>query len=243
LPATGRLGGIRSLQTWEILAQHRLIAAEADHPVRGVVFMGMGEPFLNYENVIRAARILSDPAGAAIAAKAISISTAGVVPAIRRFTAEGHHFRLIVSLGAPTSADRHGSVCRRKAEVVQGDVMPSGHGVPVRRIINGGGIPQKNAVLNQVYANVMGKPILVPNGDVTSLGSAIFAFMAAGAFPTIEAAQDQLCPGFRTIEPDPAQAAKSAELYALYRRLYFAFGQRNALAVALGDILPALRSK
>ena len=83
------------------------------------------------------------------------------------------------------------------------------HGVPVRRIINGGGIPQKNAVLNQVYANVMGKPILVPKGDVTSLGSAIFAFMAAGAFPTIEAAQDQLCPGFKTIEPEPVQAATS----------------------------------
>lgn len=104
--ATGRLGGIRSLQTWEILAQHRLIAAEAEHPVRGIVFMGMGEPFLNYDNVIRAARILSHPAGPAISAKAISISTAGVVPMIRRFTSEGHHFRLIVSLGAPTSEAR-----------------------------------------------------------------------------------------------------------------------------------------
>jgi 23S rRNA (adenine2503-C2)-methyltransferase len=104
--ATGRLGGIRSLKTWEILAQHRAIADEADHPVRGIVFMGMGEPLLNYENVIRAARILSDPAGPAIAAKAISISTAGVLPAIRRFTAEGHHYRLILSLGAPTSAER-----------------------------------------------------------------------------------------------------------------------------------------
>ena len=62
----GRLGGIRSLKTWEILAQLRIIAREADHPVRGVVFMGMGEPLLNYENVIRAARILSDPAGPAI---------------------------------------------------------------------------------------------------------------------------------------------------------------------------------
>jgi 23S rRNA (adenine2503-C2)-methyltransferase len=104
--ATGRLGGIRSLKTWEILAQHRAIAAEADHPVRGAVFMGMGEPLLNYENVIRAARILSDPAGAAIGAKAISISTAGVLPAIRRFTAEGHRYRLILSLGAPTGAER-----------------------------------------------------------------------------------------------------------------------------------------
>ena len=104
--ATGRLGGIRSLKTWEILAQHRLIAAEADHPVRGAVFMGMGEPFLNYENVIRAARILCDPAGPAISAKAISISTAGVLPMIRRFTAEGHHFRLILSLGAPMAEQR-----------------------------------------------------------------------------------------------------------------------------------------
>ncbi|HEY4392989.1 MAG TPA: radical SAM protein [Polyangia bacterium] len=104
--ATGRLGGIRSLKTWEILAQHRAIADEADHPVRGAVFMGMGEPLLNYENVIRAARILSDPAGPAIAAKAISISTAGVLPAIRRLTAEGHRFRLILSLGAPTAQDR-----------------------------------------------------------------------------------------------------------------------------------------
>jgi 23S rRNA (adenine2503-C2)-methyltransferase len=104
--ATGRLGAIRSLETWEILSQLATIAAEAEHPVRGAVFMGMGEPMLNYDNVIRSARILSAPAGRAISAKAISISTAGVVPAIRRFTAEGHHFRLIVSLGAPTSAER-----------------------------------------------------------------------------------------------------------------------------------------
>ncbi len=104
--ATGRLGAIRSLRTWEILAQIRQVAAEAEHPVRGVVFMGMGEPFLNYDNVLRAANILCEPAGMAISAKAITISTAGVVPMIRRFTAEGHRFRLIVSLGAPSSGDR-----------------------------------------------------------------------------------------------------------------------------------------
>ncbi len=101
------------------------------------------------------------------------------------------------------------------------------HGVPVRRIINGGGIPQKNAVLNQVYANVLDKPMLVPKGDVTSLGSAIFAFLAAGTFQTIEEAQDALCPGFRTVEPEPLPADVYEELYALYRKLYFAFGQRS----------------
>jgi L-ribulokinase len=105
------------------------------------------------------------------------------------------------------------------------------HGVPVRRIINGGGIPQKNAVLNQVYANVMGKPILVPKTDVTSLGSAIFAFLAAGTFRTVEEAQDALCPDHTVIQPQPAPAYEP--LYALYKKLYFSFGQ--------GDILPELR--
>ncbi|MES1208888.1 MAG: radical SAM protein [Pseudomonadota bacterium] len=104
--ATGRLGGIRSLETWEIIAQLRAIAAEADQPIRGAVFMGMGEPLLNAANVLRAARILSHPAGLAIAAKAISISTAGVVPAIRRYIDERHPYRLIFSLGAPTSDAR-----------------------------------------------------------------------------------------------------------------------------------------
>jgi L-ribulokinase len=115
------------------------------------------------------------------------------------------------------------------------------YGVPVRRIINGGGVPQKNAVLNQVYANVMGKPILVPKGDVTSLGSAIFAFLAAGAFRGIEEAQAALCPGFVTIEPEAAGVAACQELYPIYRKLYFGFGRRGSEKVELGDALPELR--
>ncbi len=115
------------------------------------------------------------------------------------------------------------------------------HGVPVERIINGGGIPQRNPVLNQVYANVLGKPILVPKGDVTSLGSAIFAFLAAGAFRSVEDAQDALCPGYTTIEPDAAGDAIYRELYALYRRLYFALGARRSQGVEIGDVLPELR--
>jgi L-ribulokinase len=115
------------------------------------------------------------------------------------------------------------------------------HGVPVRRIINGGGIPQRNPVLNQVYASVMNKPILVPAGDVTSLGSAIFAFLAAGAFRSIEEAQNALCPGHRIVEPEPAAAAAYAELYPWYRKLYFSFGRRGSDAVGVGEVLPELR--
>ena len=115
------------------------------------------------------------------------------------------------------------------------------HGVPVRRIINGGGIPQKNAVLNQVYANVLGKPILVPKSEVTSLGSAIFAFLAAGAFQTIEEAQDALCPAYQTIEPSRKEADTCEDLYGLFRKLYFAFGVRHSAPAEIGDVLPELR--
>ena len=103
---TGRLGGIRNLDTWEIVAQLRHIAADAELPIRGAVFMGMGEPLLNYANVTRAGRIFSNPAGPAIAAKAISISTAGVVPLIHRYIEERQPFRLVFSLGAPNSSER-----------------------------------------------------------------------------------------------------------------------------------------
>ena len=100
--ATGRMGFRRNLAAWEMVDQVIRIRADSPHPVRGVVFMGMGEPMLNYDAVIQAARILSEPCGPAISGKAITISTAGVAPAIRRFTAERHPYRLVVSL---TSAD------------------------------------------------------------------------------------------------------------------------------------------
>jgi L-ribulokinase len=115
------------------------------------------------------------------------------------------------------------------------------HGVPIRRVINGGGIPQRNETLNRVYANVLNKPVLVPESDVTSLGSAIFAFLAAGAFGTVEEAQDRLCPSYRVIEPDPKAVAVYEELYALYKKLYCGFGQPGASAAAFGIVLPALR--
>ncbi len=95
---TGKLGFQRNLRTWEILDQVLQIRAEADRPVRGVVFMGMGEPLLNYTETLRAAQILSHPAGFAIAGDAITFSTAGLVPAIRRYTSEGHPYRLAFSV-------------------------------------------------------------------------------------------------------------------------------------------------
>jgi L-ribulokinase len=115
------------------------------------------------------------------------------------------------------------------------------HGVPIHRVINGGGIPQKNDVLNQVYANVLNKPVLIPKSDVTSLGSAIFGVLAAGAFRSLEDAQKALCPEHRVVEPQAAAAKVYDELYAMYRQMYFGFGNADAPTMTAGRVLPSLR--
>lgn len=101
--ATGRLGLARNLRAWEMVAAFLTIRDETlrdDENARltGAVFMGQGEPFHNYDEVIQAARVLSHPCGGRVSNKAITISTVGLVPQIRRYTREGHKYRLIVSL-------------------------------------------------------------------------------------------------------------------------------------------------
>jgi L-ribulokinase len=114
----------------------------------------------------------------------------------------------------------------------------AGHGVNIKRVINAGGIPQRNDVLNQVYANVLGRPVLVPSKSVVSLGAAIFAFLAAGTFKTVEEAQDKICPPNRTFIPESTAQRTYEQLYPLYSKLYFTLGQRSSNG--LGEILPKL---
>ena len=116
----------------------------------------------------------------------------------------------------------------------------SAHGVDIKRVINAGGIPQKNDVLNQVYANVLARTVLVPSKSVVSLGSAIFAFMAAGTFKTIEEAQDKICPPNRTFMPSASESRVYEKLYPLYSKLYFALGKADGSE--LGQVLPTLIS-
>lgn len=115
------------------------------------------------------------------------------------------------------------------------------HGARIERVINAGGIPQSNAVLNQIYANVLRRPVLVPSKKVTSLGSAIFALLAAGAYKSIEEAQEKLCPAHTVYHPDPEAEKIYDQLYGLYRRLYFDFGAPKGDG-AFRDVLPSLMS-
>lgn len=106
--ATGRSGFVRNLSSAEIINQ--IMAIEADlgnrKSITNVVLMGMGEPFLNYENVIKAIRLMNASEGLMIAARKITISTSGLVPQIRQFTNEMTQIGLAVSLNATDDETR-----------------------------------------------------------------------------------------------------------------------------------------
>ncbi len=104
--ATGRLGFKRDLLVGEIVDQVIQVERDMRKELSNIVFMGMGEPFNNYDAVIKAAAMINHNAGLAIGARRIVLSTAGIVPAINRYTREGHRFRLAVSLNAAIQSKR-----------------------------------------------------------------------------------------------------------------------------------------
>jgi len=103
--ATGAMGLGRNLTAGEILEQllvlARLVRDGDGSRISNVVMMGMGEPFLNYDAVLDACRTMADPAGYALGARHIAISTAGWVPGIERLAAEPLQVKLALSLHAP----------------------------------------------------------------------------------------------------------------------------------------------
>lgn len=104
--ATGKLEYTRNLKFHEILEQVRIVRDYVNTRITNVVFMGMGEPLLNYEEVTEAARILNDNYTFGIGARKITISTAGVIPGIRKLMKEPEQFKLAVSLNSAIQEKR-----------------------------------------------------------------------------------------------------------------------------------------
>jgi L-ribulokinase len=100
------------------------------------------------------------------------------------------------------------------------------YGVPIERVVCCGGIAEKNDLFMQIYADVLGVPMLTAGSPQTpALGAAIAAVVAAGAYDSFEAAQDRMTSlGARSFTPGPAARAVYDDLYALYRQLHDAFG-------------------
>ncbi len=104
--ATGLMGLQRKLTTAEIVNQLLIINNSESKPITNIVFMGMGEPFLNYANSIKAAQIFNAPSGCEISARKITISTCGIIPAIIKYADEGWKFKLAISLNGVNKFQR-----------------------------------------------------------------------------------------------------------------------------------------
>ena len=104
---TGLLGIKRNLKAREIAEQVFVAARDiAPHMVSNVVMTGMGEPFLNYGETLRALKVLNDAGGSALAARPLAVSTSGLVDRIRRFADEPEQFHLAISLHTPFEDER-----------------------------------------------------------------------------------------------------------------------------------------
>ncbi len=104
--ATASMGFQKNLSEGEIVDQFLQVSSCADFPITNVVFMGMGEPFLNYDRVIAAADLLNAEKGIKFGAQRITISTVGIVPKIIRYTNEKHRYKLAVSLNGSSQETR-----------------------------------------------------------------------------------------------------------------------------------------
>jgi 23S rRNA (adenine2503-C2)-methyltransferase len=107
--ATGRMGFRRNLSAFEIAGQIREIVLEnAEDKPTNIVFMGMGEPLLNWPSVNTTLSILNGSFGFGIGARHITVSTVGILPGLAEFAKRPEQFRLAISLHAPTSKQRLG---------------------------------------------------------------------------------------------------------------------------------------
>jgi 23S rRNA (adenine2503-C2)-methyltransferase len=123
--ATGHLGFKRVLTSSEIFEQVLSFARELkikDEKVTNVVFMGMGEPFLNYDNVKKAILLLNDKEGFNLGQRHISVSTSGIVPGILSFTEENWQINLAISLHAPN-------------DILRSQLMPINNAYPLEQLM------------------------------------------------------------------------------------------------------------
>ncbi|MEW6170909.1 MAG: 23S rRNA (adenine(2503)-C(2))-methyltransferase RlmN [Candidatus Omnitrophota bacterium] len=105
--ASGRLGFKRNLTTSEIINQFLFAKKELKQNFTNIVFMGIGEPLDNYDNLLSAIRILNSPKGINFGARRMTISTSGIIPAIEKLQKENLQIELSISLHAPNDKIRN----------------------------------------------------------------------------------------------------------------------------------------
>ena len=120
---SGRRKKVRNLEVSEMVLQILLIEEELGSRISHVVVMGIGEPFDNYDNLIKFFRIINDPKGISIGARHITVSTCGIVPKILEFSDLDMQINLAISLHAPNDELRN-------------KLMPINKAYPLKELMN-----------------------------------------------------------------------------------------------------------
>lgn len=120
---SGRRKKVRNLETWEMVTQLLMIEEDLKARVSHVVVMGIGEPFDNYDNLLKFFLIINHPKGLAIGARHITVSTCGIVPKILEFSDFPLQINLAISLHAPTDELRN-------------QIMPINKAYPLKELVS-----------------------------------------------------------------------------------------------------------
>ena len=120
---SGRRKKVRNLEAWEMVTQLLMIEEDLGMRISHVVVMGIGEPFDNYDNLLKFLTIINDPKGLAIGARHITVSTCGIVPKILEFSDFPLQINLAISLHAPT-------------DLLRNQIMPINKAYPLHELID-----------------------------------------------------------------------------------------------------------
>lgn len=120
---SGRLKKVRNLETHEMIEQLLLVEEECGKRISHVVIMGIGEPFDNYDNLIKFIEIINNPKGIELGSRHITVSTCGVVPKIKEFMKLPYQVNLAISLHAPN-------------DEIRNTIMPINKAYPIPVLIN-----------------------------------------------------------------------------------------------------------
>lgn len=120
---SGRLKKVRNLETHEMIEQILLVEEECGKRISHVVIMGIGEPFDNYDNLIKFIEIINNPKGIELGSRHITVSTCGVVPKIKEFMKLPYQVNLAISLHAPN-------------DEIRNTIMPINKAYPIPVLIN-----------------------------------------------------------------------------------------------------------
>lgn len=119
---SGRLKKVRNLNAYEMVLQILEVEQDLNIRISHIVLMGIGEPFDNYENVIKFIDIINEPKGANLGARHITVSTSGLVPKINEFADNPKQVNLAISLHAPNNTIRN-------------EIMPVNKAYPIEKLI------------------------------------------------------------------------------------------------------------